>query len=164
MQTDSLGIVVSREWLISSGISSIYEAPITFQTTFEGFDNRLRNHLREGYHGPPLRWLSWQYLLRGRWLGNGNSIENMLLDQTTWQSGKAAMKAMLDVQIYVVFDFLKRRTRNESTGDLPPQYGTHLDDLLNIPGDNTPRKEGGDDQGMITTAGLEFQLGQVERG
>ena len=120
-----LGIAVSREWLHSSGIFSTYQVLITTQTTFHDFDNKIRDRLRDGGHGPPIRWLSWRYVLRGRWLGAGDNKQTIVLDEASWESGKVAMQAMLDVRIDMVFDFMsEERGRRRKKIVLPPPYST----------------------------------------
>jgi hypothetical protein len=151
--TRLLAVAISREWLHSSGILSIYQAHVTTQTTFEGFDKSIRNRLDEGGHGPPMRWLGWTYVLRGRWLGKGKELETIVLDQESWENGKVAMQAMLDVRIDLVY-FLKGRRRNERAGDLPPPYDRHLrKSLKSTEGDvqNENAGDGGEYEGSYTT-------------
>lgn len=119
-----LGVAVSREWLHSSGILNTYQVPITSETTFEDFDNKIREKFHGGAHGQPLKWLSWVYVLRGRWLGRGSEIETIVLDQANWENGKVAMQALLDVRLELVFSFLYEEKEKEKEPMLvsPPPY------------------------------------------
>ncbi|OQO00055.1 hypothetical protein B0A48_14258 [Cryoendolithus antarcticus] len=94
-----LGTAVSREWLHSSGIRAYMLVPITPTMSFDDFDKAITQRFRDGAHGEPLRWLSWVYVLRGRWLGQGSKEERVLLDRSNWENAKVAMHSMLDVRL-----------------------------------------------------------------
>ncbi|KAK6426349.1 hypothetical protein LTR95_016125 [Oleoguttula sp. CCFEE 5521] len=115
-----LGVALSREWLHSSGVSAYILMSITPTTTFDNFDQKIRDRFREGAHGEPLRWLGWAYVLRGRWLGQGAKEQRVVLSEAVWEIAKVAMYSMLDVRIDLVFTFSQSGARSREAR--PPAY------------------------------------------
>lgn len=113
-----LGVAISREWLHSSGVPSIHRVLITDDMSFKEFHARVRERLVLGVHGGPWQRLQWAYLLRGSWLGAGQNETCMLVGSSTWHEAKAAMRALLDARVDLVFT-MSRRGRLEMP---PPSY------------------------------------------
>ncbi|KAK6429190.1 hypothetical protein LTR95_014662 [Oleoguttula sp. CCFEE 5521] len=115
-----LGTAVSREWLHSSGIRAYMLVPIKPIMSFDDFDKAITQRFRDGAHGEPLRWLSWVYVLRGRWLGQGSREQRIQFDRSNWENAKVAMHSMLDVRVDLVFTFSQSGSRRREVE--PPSY------------------------------------------